>query len=507
MHADMPLARERYARLIALDSTIADAWSGLGDASWLDLTLRTDARGREYLPADLTLALQAYERALELAATDHRVYPQLANLLIGASLEQERILGGFREPPPGNVQTLNLRTPVRYYATLLVGDSLLAVPSDSIGVRYGSRVDSLRSAARTRARGVLDRWLTVAPDEGQAHLWLAMLQSFDRDYDAALRSLAAAESLGVASPVPFPVARLGFLLEARRWDRAAELGDSLLRQPDWGADAPPGRLLASGALANWLLVSGRPEAAIARGSAYFAALGAFDPTPRMRREVPILWGAVQLRLRAGYGLIERAALADSLDALERRIEDAPEDERARLREVAGWSGAVASALVGDTAGLRHWRAVGGRRGRQGLEALATLLAGDRAAAERMYAAAARDTSRTPSHLFALGRTAEGLGRPEEALRWYTAVDTASRVMGGGSIDPDWPLVARAYAHAGGAAEALGRTEDARRFYRTALDLWRNAEPALREQREVVARALGELDRVDRPDRPSAAGRP
>src|SRR5690606_37251264 len=93
MHADLPLARERYARLIAIDSTIADAWSGLGDATWLDHTLRTDERGREYFPANLTLAQRAYERALHLASSDHRIYPELANLLIGASLEQDRVLG------------------------------------------------------------------------------------------------------------------------------------------------------------------------------------------------------------------------------------------------------------------------------------------------------------------------------------------------------------------------------------------------------------------------------
>ena len=503
MHADMPLARERYARLIAMDSTIADAWSGLGDASWLDFTLRTDARGREYLPADLTLALRAYERALELAATDHRVYPQLANLLIGASLEQDRVLSGFREPPPGSIQTIGLRSPTRFYATVLVGDSLLAVPSDSLAVRYGSRIPGMRAAARVRAREVLDRWLAVAPEEGQAYFWLAMLQSFDRDYDAALQSLAAAERFGVATSVPFPVVRLGMLLEARTWEPAAQLGDSLLRQPEWAPGGPPTRTLTGGALANWLLVSGRPEAGLERAAAYFAALRGFETSPRMLREIPVLWAASRLRVRAEYGLIGRAALAESLAAVERQIAAAPVDERQRLHEVAGWSGVVASAFVGDTAGLRRWRGLSGRQGRAGLEAMAALLAGDGAAAERLYAAAERDTSRTPSHLFALGRAAEGLGRPAEALRWYAAVDSA-RVMGSHAVDSDWPLITRAYAHGGAAAEAVGRAAEARRLYRAALDLWREAEPAVRAQRDAVARALCELDRVDRRDQPGAA---
>ena len=500
MHADMPLARERYEMLIALDSTIADAWSGLGDAAWLDHTLRTDARGREYFPADLTLALRAYERALHLAATDHRIYPQLANLLIGASLDRDRVLAGYREPPPGNLQTINLRTPARFYATLMVGDSLVTVPSESLTIRYGARVDSLRGAARIQARDILERWLAVAPDEGQAYLWLSALEAFDRDYDAALRSLAIAESLGVSESVPLALSRLGLFLEARNWQQAAHLGDSLLRQPEWGPDAAPRQALMSGPIANWLLVSGRPQAAIDRAEAYYAAVRQFDPAPRLLTEMPLTSEVFRLRVEAGYGLLDRAAAQQRLAAVERRIEAAPEDQRERLRELAGWGAVVSSAFVGDTAGVRRWRALSDRSGRAGLDAFAALLAGDRRDAERRYAAAVSDTSRSPTHFFALGRTAEGLGRAEEALRWYAAVDSVGRVMGA-AIDPDWPLVARAHAHAGGAAEALGRTDEARRAYQTALDLWRSAEPSLREQREAVARELGELDRADRPDRP------
>jgi tetratricopeptide (TPR) repeat protein len=506
VHADLPRARELYTRLLAIDSSIADAWSGLGDAAWLDMTLRRDARGREYLPADLTLALHAYERALALDAGDHRVYPQLANLLLGASLEENRAYAAFREPPPGSIQTVMLRSPARFYSILMIGDSIVTVPEESLAVRFpGRTVDSLRARARERAREVLRRWLAVAPDEGQAYLWLATIAALDRDYDAALRALAAAERLGTSTERPFEVGRLGLFLEARRWDDAARLGDSLLRLPEWRTDGPPERTITAGALANWLLASGRPAAASERAVRYFQTLGRFEVTPRARREFELVAQAAGLRIRVAYGLADSAAVARELAAIQRQIADAPAEERARLHEVVGWTAVVATAFTGDTAELRRWRGTAGRRGRPGLDAYAVLLAGDRARAERLYASAARDTSLSPSHFFALARTAEGLGRLDEALRWYGMMDS-SRVGGSMGIDPDWPLVVRGYAHRGALLEALGRPDDARRSYRTVLELWRDAEPAVRPQREAVARALGELERGDAGDRPLPAAR-
>ncbi|MDQ2671158.1 MAG: hypothetical protein M3Y31_11045, partial [Gemmatimonadota bacterium] len=449
MHADLLRARERYERLVAMDSTVSDAWTGLGDAAFLDMTLRKDAQGREYLPTDLTLAFRAYERALQLDAGDHRVYPQLAYLLIGASLERDRVLAGFREPPPGNIQSVGLRSPAKFYGVLMVGDSLIAVPSESLTIRYTRvQLDSLRGAARTRARDLLNRWLAVAPDEGQAYLWLANLQALNQEYDAALRSLEAADRFGVTSEMPYEIARLGLLMEARRWDEASRLGDSLVREPEWQPGAQPQQALMTGPLANWLLVSGRPRGALEHWARYYGALRQFEPTPRVRREFDVLSQAGGLRIRATYGLLDRAAFARGISEVEQQIAAAPEDERERLREFASWSVVVGAAFVGDTAILTRWREAGDRRDRRGLDALAALLAGDRAGAERLYAAAVRDTSTAASHLFALGLTADGLGRAADAMRWYVAIDSAPRFSGTMAVDPDWPLVARAYAHGG-----------------------------------------------------------
>jgi hypothetical protein len=237
MRADLPRARTTLQALVAEDSLRADAWYWLGFASQYDLTLRRDAAGREVMPADLTLAMRAYTRAIALDGTDHRFYLQLAQLLSLAGLRDAQGLPAFREPPPNNFQSFYLRPPVRYYQPLLRGESLALVPLDSIAALPAAQLDSLRQAARDRAGLVVRRWITVAPDEGTAYLMLASLEFADKSYDGALRAMGKAESPQAFTQAPIPLQRLGVLMAApsatawrpsgrrrRRWPRPSLAG-------------------------------------------------------------------------------------------------------------------------------------------------------------------------------------------------------------------------------------------------------------------------------------------
>ena len=491
MHGDVPAARKSLEELSRTDSLNADVWGWLGFASAIDLTLRKDAAGREYLPADLTKAMRSYTRAIELDGSDHRNYANLASVLSWAMSRQEQAIPAYREPASGSLQSLYFRVPARWYSLLLKGDSLVAVPSESLAQRFSRRtIDSLRTAARDRAAAVVRRWLTVAPDEGEAWMLQASLDAEDKAYDKALHSLAKAESLGTISPVPMPLQRLGVLMMARRYQAAIPLGDSLA--PPGGREVSLSSPLFGSLIANYEMTRGRVAEATALMRARMTELQRFEQSDRIRRQLALSDVSMELRIAARAGTVTAAQLSETGARLQRAIADAPEDERAALRQRAARPMLVASAALGDTATARSWREASGTDSLLSLDAAAVAAAGDRPRAARLFERASRDTSSDADHLFALGVTAEALGRPVDALGFYVRLDSL-HVEPGSSATPDWLIFARALARRGGVAAQLGDTALARKSYDEFLTLWSNPDPALRPERDAVARRRAELD--------------
>src|SRR6185503_2915355 len=141
VHSDFPRARDLARQLLALDSTITDAWSLLGDASWLDLNIVKDARGRDSLRASFTTALRSYERALALDESDHRLFTNIAQCLSGAALGGERAaMPAFRARFEGAVNRFLFRVPDRIYTPIYQGDSVVMVPAESVALRYPAKV-------------------------------------------------------------------------------------------------------------------------------------------------------------------------------------------------------------------------------------------------------------------------------------------------------------------------------------------------------------------------------
>jgi len=495
MHADMPAARRSLEALSRTDSLNADVWGWLAFASGLDLTLQRDAAGREYLPADFTKAIRSYAKAIELDGSDHRNYLNLASMLSWAMSRQEQALPAYREPPSGTLQSLHFRVPARWYSMVLKGDSLIAVPSESLAHLYPRRVlDSLRTGARDRSAAVVRRWLTVAPDEGEAWLLLASLDLEDKAYDKALRSLAKAESLGTISPVPMPLQRLGVLLTARRYSGAIPLGDSLA--PPGGRGVSLASPLYGSLIANYEMTRGRVTEATALIRARMAELQRFEQSDQIRRQLALSDAATDLRVAGRAGTVTRALLNETGVRLQRMIAEAPEDQRASLRQRAARPMLVASAALGDTATARSWRTVVSPDSLLALEAAAVAAAGDRQRAARLFERAARDTASDADNLFALGVTAEAIGRPVDALGYYNQLDSLY-VEPGSSASTDWLLFVRALARRGGVAAQLGDTALARKSYDEFLTLWSHPDAELLPERNAVARRRAELDQPRR----------
>ncbi|HEX5633140.1 MAG TPA: hypothetical protein VFX50_07930, partial [Gemmatimonadales bacterium] len=488
MRADFPEARRVLGALVQEDSLEADAWFWLGLASQVDVTLRRDPSGRETMPADLTTSLRAYSRALELDGSDHRFYGQLAQLLVSAGNRESEGIPAFRDPPPGaTFASFNLRTPVRWYTPVLRGDAVELVPSESLLVRVRpGELDSLRRAARDRAASVVRRWLTVAPDEGNAYLMLAGLEYTEKSYDASLRALAKAESLGAFTQVPVPLQRLSILLAARRFAEAGTVGDSLA--PVGRPGLPLSSPLVGQSIAAHLFSRGRVEDARGYWQRSRTEIRRFGSAVGFSRRLALSDSLVPLALAARAGTVQPGMLEHAEALAERHVAAAPEAERVGLRRMAARSLLLGAAALGDTARARRWRAAWGTDSLLALDAAAYAVAGDLATAGTLYARAARDTTGDVMQLFALGAVAQALDRPAQAAAHYARLDSSE------VVSVNWLLASRAFARRGEVAVALGDTVAARRHFDTFLELWKDADPPLQREREAVRRARDELDR-------------
>ncbi len=494
VHADMPRARAAAGRVLAADSGVADAWSILGTAAALDLTLQRDAAGRERLPASYTEALHAYRRALDLQAGDHRSYAALAQLLASMSDPDGSRVPGFRDPPPGTLFTIGLRVAARWYVPVLAGDSVALVPAESLAQRVPpARLDSARAEARARALEVTRRWLLLAPEEGQAHLMYASLLAQDRQFAAALRSLDSAERYRAFSAVPFPLQRLALRLWARQFDSVTGLGDSLAAEARrTGLGAP--LLLAP--VASYLAMRGRVAEATQLEQRWRQALLDREASAELRARLGAQAASAGLALRSRAGVVTMADLDVAERAWTRAIDSSPPAQRAALERAALKALLAGSAALGDTARIARWRARARWDSLPGYDAAAALVAGDRARAERLFVRALADTQAVATHLFAVGAVAEGLGRPREALRLYARLDSVP--LQPFAVDADLVLASRVDARRGAVQAQLGDTSGAMASWRRYLARWRDADPALRAEREGVARALAELERGGRP---------
>jgi eukaryotic-like serine/threonine-protein kinase len=497
IHSDFPRSQALYRTLLAQDSTLADAWAGLGAAAQLDMTLRKDERGREYLPTDLTLAKRAYERALGLDASDHRFYVSLATLLAIAGLDQSRAIPGYRNPPEGPVHQVNDRFPARLYAVLLLGDSLITVPSESLTIRFSQgEVDSLRRIARSRAREIIRQWTRVAPEEGQAYALIAALDKLDKDYDGALAALTTAERLQTTTVAPFPVQRIDLLLAARRLESAVRLADSV----DTGGPRQENIALVSMPVLNARYVAGKINRAGELMAEYFTAAASIIRDSQVTRFLNMMQVVAPVRIKAS---VDQASAADIRNGIA-QLEIAGTPSSGTAKEV--WESAIAgvafaAATRGDTATVRRMFERGRRR--VAIEAFAAAIAGDRAGAERLYRESLRDTSRATSWNYSMARVAEYLGQPAQALRFYQAMDDSSE-FSPSAPDADWLLLVRSFAFRAAIYEAQGDVARAREDYRRFIELWGEADPSLQGEVTRARQALAELERGDRGDRPTGA---
>src|SRR5439155_261743 len=145
-------------------------------------------------------------------------------------------------PGPGRDSALALQFagPDRMLVPLL-RDSLELVPPESLSALPAESLTASRARARAAARAWARHWLVAGPAEAEAHRMMARVLELEGNYQAALRELDIADSLGVEAEAEAVAARRMILLgKLGRLDDARRIADSL-----WGVHYFGGELFAT----------------------------------------------------------------------------------------------------------------------------------------------------------------------------------------------------------------------------------------------------------------------
>ncbi len=267
LNADFTAARVELGRLVAQDSNDVDAIEELAGLEFLDPLLVATPSG-ERRRGSLNAATRLSRRVLDLDPTRHGAYQGLVVIYSLAAGQPPGAVAGYRRElprpvrssvrawcscdfelglagqPPGrgsdSALALEFAGPDLMLVPLL-RDSLELVPVDFVAALPAESLAASRARARSAARAWARRWLVAGPAEAEAHRMTARVLELDGNYEAALRELDIADSLGVEAEAEAVAARRMILLgKLGRLDDARRIADSL-----WGAHYFGGELFAT----------------------------------------------------------------------------------------------------------------------------------------------------------------------------------------------------------------------------------------------------------------------
>jgi tetratricopeptide (TPR) repeat protein len=263
LNADFTAARMELGSLVAQDSNDVDALEDLASLEFLDPLIVPSPAG-ERRRGSLNTATQLSRRVLDLDPTRHGAYQGLVVIYSLAAGQPPGAVAGYRRELPRPV-----RSSVRAWCSCdfelgsagqppargsdsalapqfagpdlmlvpLLHDSLELVPLDSLAAIPAESLAASRARARAAARAWARRWLVAGPAEAEAHRMMARVLELDGNYEAALRELDIADSLGVEAEAEAVAARRMILLgKLGRLDDARRIADSLFQASYFGGE-------------------------------------------------------------------------------------------------------------------------------------------------------------------------------------------------------------------------------------------------------------------------------
>lgn len=223
-------ARARVEKVLAVDSLHVDALERMAGLEGFDPIL-VDGGNVRRPRGSMNRGLALSKRVLELDPSRHQMY--------GSLVQSYLLLGGLAPGyTPGytaeaaSLPVLLATAPAMMFVPLL-RDTVELVPLDSIRAVHPDTVSAAQRRAIDAARQWVTRWIDVGKGQAEPHLWASRMHSLAGDYDAALRALNVADSMGVETGIEnVPARRMSLLARLGRFKEGRAIADSL-----WGVRA------------------------------------------------------------------------------------------------------------------------------------------------------------------------------------------------------------------------------------------------------------------------------
>ena len=456
-------AQQRFESLLAQDSTDAEAWYGLGDA-----TYHAGAHGLEAVGAQFTAALHAFNRAIAFDSSFHLAYSH--------QIEIYRRAGA-----PG-------------FPWIIEDDTLRYFPSEDEARRFGrERIERARARARELAITSALHWVDADPAAGPAYHALADAYAAARRYDEAIATLERAMRQPASRHPDFAYRMASYRLGKQPNEALAALRRAMQTYPSdsveqRGTALRMGMLITAG---NVAMATG----ALADLDRLLGIVTRVDPllpgSQRTGRGEPTtsLTGPLRVTARAIHGLTSTSdrRILDSAIARMEALPD-PAGSAARKRE---WGLAYAGYVIThDPKYLEIIRRWSGKEPAPVLQALAALREGDTARAAQLATKfAPADTARLVSPPNEIddplnqALVLSAVGQPRAAIAVLEAIEPSRlHVL---ESDPRWAAYVRSLFERGLLYEQIGNRRQALAAYEQYLDLMRDADAALEPQRRAA----------------------
>lgn len=464
-------SRNRFARLVANDSTDAEAWFSLADADYHLIWNSSYGRSPDSTAKYLNESLYGFRRTIELDPSFHLAYQHLVEMYNQAGTDRSFLV--------------------------LVGDTIRAGGPEAYERRIGSAdyVKQLRQVAQQRGRVAAIGWIAADPDASAARRVLAESYLAANQADSAISVLQEAlkrPSTALAQfewMIPMIKARAGMPNAGPEIQSAmARVSTDSMRRYNVGI-----RLQALLGAMTVGAITGMPSVIDSAGKALMAT----TPTMPGGGDIPsaylVSWFGAAMKTAMGIPITPaiRSQLLNAASGME-KIPNATRDPSVPYQMFL----ATRDTVFGRMA--QRWMAgTGVSNPLPELTALIALAQHDTATATDIAKTIPSPDSlrkvtlsMTGMRTIARAEVLAELGNTRAALALYETIDP-SRFPAMSFPEPSWPIYVRSYLARGRLYELIGERDKAIGAYEKFLALWADAEQPmhaqLREAREAIAR--------------------